>query len=138
MKKYLKEFLHRGLIFGGFGPIILAIIYIILQKTITSFSLSGSEVSLGIVSIYILAFLHAGASVFNQIEAWSLPKSLLYHFGTLYLAYVICYLINSWIPFDLKIILIFSVIFILLYFIIWITVYYIVKLSAKKLNEKLK
>ena len=36
------------------------------------FSLGGSEVFLGIVSIYLLAFVHAGASVFNQIEHYHL------------------------------------------------------------------
>ena len=31
MNKYLKEFFHRGLIFGGFGPIILGIVFAILK-----------------------------------------------------------------------------------------------------------
>ena len=74
MNKYLKAFLHRGLIFGGFGPIILGIIYAILQKTIEGFTLDGAEILVAIVSIYLLAFMHAGVSVFNQIEEWSLLK----------------------------------------------------------------
>ena len=32
MKKYVSDFFRRGLISCGFGPIILAIIYLILQK----------------------------------------------------------------------------------------------------------
>ena len=76
MNIYTKEFFHRGLMFGGFGPIILGIIYFILSLTIPNFALRGAEVLIAIVSIYLLAFIHAGASVFNQIEKWPLAKSL--------------------------------------------------------------
>ena len=85
MNKYLKEFLHRGLIFGGFGPIILGIIYYIISKNTKDFSLSGGELLLGIVSIYMLTFVQAGATVFNQIEHWPIPKSLLFHFHDIFL-----------------------------------------------------
>ena len=77
MNKYVKEYMHRGLIFGGFGPIILGIIYFILSKTVDGFMLSGLEVMTGIISTYLLAFVHAGASIFNQIEHWGISKSLL-------------------------------------------------------------
>lgn len=137
MNKYVKEFFHRGLVFGGFGPIIIGIIYLIVSKTVENFSLSAEEVLLGIVSIYILAFLQAGASVFNQIEEWSLPKSLLFHFTTLYVAYVLCYLVNSWIPFAWEVLLIFTTIFVVIYFAIWIIVYLSVKAASKKFNTKL-
>ena len=137
MNKYLKEFLHRGLIFGGFGPIVLGIIFFILSKTIDDFSLDGSEVLLGIISTYLLAFVQAGVSVFNQIEHWSVPKSLLCHFGSLYAVYVFFYVVNSWIPFEWGVIGIFTAIFVVTYFIIWFTVYFIVKSTKKKLNSAL-
>ena len=138
MNKYLKSFLHRGLIFGGFGPIILGIIYAVIQSTQKDFSLSGPEVLTAIVSIYLLAFVQAGASVFNQIESFSLPKSALSHFSVLYAAYVICYLVNNWIPFNPEVIAIFTAIFLAVYFVVWITVVSILKITAKRLNEKLK
>lgn len=138
MNKYLKSFLHRGLIFGGFGPIILGIIYAVIQSTQKDFSLSGPEVLTAIISIYLLAFVQAGASVFNQIESFSLPKSVLCHFSVLYVAYVICYLVNNWIPFNHEVIAIFTVIFLAVYFIVWITVVSILKVTTKRLNEKLK
>lgn len=138
MNKYVREFFHRGLIFGGFGPIILGIIYLIISKTVESFSLSAEEVLLGIVSIYILAFIQAGASVFNQIEEWPIPKSLLFHFLTIYLAYALCYILNSWIPFVPEVLLIFTAIFVVGYFAIWITVYICVNAASKKMNKKLK
>lgn len=137
MNRYIKEFFHRGLIFGGFGPIIMGIIYAILQKTPPDFSLSGSEVCLAIISIYILAFIQAGASVFNQIEHWPITKSLFFHFGSLYLAYVICYLLNSWIPFKSEVVIIFTAVFIGIYFAVWLTVYFSVKTAEKRLNRKL-
>lgn len=137
MNKYLKTFLHRGLIFGGFGPVVMAIVLFIISKTVDNFSLSGSQVLLGTVSVYLLAFLQAGATVFNQIEHWPITKSLLCHFVTIYLAYALCYVLNSWIPFKPIVIIIFTVIFVVTYFIIWISVYFSVKAFSKKANQKL-
>ena len=122
MKKYGKTFFLRGMMFGGFGPIIAGIIYAILQNTIKDFSLTGVQVCLAIVSTYILAFVQAGASVFNQIEEWPLAKSTLFHFLSLYLVYTLCYLVNTWIPFEPVVLLVFTAIFALWYFVIWISV----------------
>jgi len=137
MNRYLKEFFHRGLIFGGFGPIVLGVIYAIVEASVADFSLSGMQVLVAIVSIYLLAFVQAGASVFNQIEHWSLPKSLFCHFGLLYLVYVGCYLLNDWIPFNKNVLLIFTAIFVAVYFAVWITVFVSVKIASKKLNRKI-
>lgn len=137
MNKYLKTFLHRGLIFGGFGPVVMAIVLFIISKTVDNFSLSGSQVLLGTISVYLLAFLQAGATVFNQIEDWPITKSLLCHFVTIYLAYALCYVLNSWIPFKPIVLIIFTVIFVVTYFIIWISVYFSVKAFSKKANQKL-
>ena len=138
MNEYLKRFLNRGLIFGGFGPMILGIIYAILERTVEGFSLSGTEVLIAILSTYLLAFLQAGASVFNQIERWPIAKSMLCHFSTIYAAYVICYLVNSWIPFEWAVIGIFSAVFVAVYLAIWITVLLCVGATKKRLNAKMK
>ena len=134
---YIKTFLHRGLLFGGFGPIIVGIIYAILQASIPSFTLTGSEVCIAIVSTYVLAFLQAGSSVFNQIEEWPIAKSLFCRFSTLYLAYTLCYVVNTWIPFEPLMFLVFTGIFAAIYFVIWITVYLIIRQTSKNLNQKL-
>ena len=123
--------------FGGFGPLVAGIIYFVVSKTSPSFFLNGTEVFSAILSTYILAFLQAGASVFNQIEKWSLMKSLLCHFLTLFVAYTSCYLLNSWIPFDYRVILIFIGIFVAVYFTVWLIVYFSIKATSKKLNMKL-
>ena len=137
MKKYAVEFLKRGLMFSGFGPVIAGIVFLVLEYTVEGFSLSGGEVLIAIISTYLLAFIQAGASIFNQIETWPLSKSLLCHMGSIYLAYVLCYLVNSWIPFDAVVILIFTVIFVIAYLVIWLSVYFAVKATGNKLNQSL-
>ncbi len=138
MKKYLKEFLIRGLMFGGFGPIILAIIYFIVSKVDKSITFTGSEILLGTFSVYLLAFVHAGASIFNQIEEWGINKSIGVHFAVLYFAYSACYLLNTWIPFDIKVFLIFTGIFVAVYAVVWTIVYLCVRNSGRKINYMLK
>lgn len=137
MNKYVKSFLQRGIAFGGFGPIIAGIVYAILEYTVPNFSLSGTQVCLAIITTYLLAFAQAGASVFNQIEEWSVPKSALCHFSVIYAAYMLCYLVNSWIPFEWAVVLIFTAIFIVAYLVIWLTVYLILRSTGKKLNKRL-
>lgn len=128
----------RGLIFSGFGPIVLAIIHFVISKVYADITFSGTEFLLGVLSVYLLAFVHAGASVFNQIEEWGICKSIGAHFATLYVAYSVCYLINAWIPFDIKIFSIFTAIFVAVYFVIWTVVFICVKRSSKKINDKLQ
>ena len=134
----VREFFLRGLIFGGGGPLILGIVYLILQFVLEDFSLTGTQVFLAILSSYLLAFVHAGASVFNQIESWPLAKSLFCHFGMLYVAYVLCYVLNSWIPFEPIVLGIFTGIFVVGYVVIWLTVFFCVKATEKKLNRSLR
>ncbi len=138
MKKYVKEFFLRGMMFGGFGPIILAIIYYIMSMVDKGITFTGKEILLSVISIYILAFVHAGASVFNQIEEWGINKSIAVHFATLYLAYSGCYLTNNWIPFNIKVFGIFTGIFVAVYVVVWIVVYLCVRNSGKRINDRLK
>lgn len=137
MNKYVKEFLHRGLIFGGFGPVVVGIVFAILQYTVEGFSLGGTQVLLAIISTYLLAFVQAGVTVFNQIEHWSTVKSLLCHFGSLYAAYSVCYVANSWIPFDPMVLVIFTAIFVVMFFAIWTVVYLSVRAASRKFNKTL-
>ena len=136
--KYVLQFLHRGAIFGGFGPIIMGVVYMILSHSVPDFSLSGAEILLAAVSTYLLAFLQAGASVFNQIEHWPLSKSLFFHFFTIYIAYVLCYVVNSWIPFEPLVIGIFTIAFALTYLVIYLTVVLTTKAIGKRFNAQLK
>ena len=138
MNKCVKSYLQRGIVFGGFGPIVTGIVFAILYRAGVDVRLNGVEILIAIVSTYLLAFVQAGSSVFNQIEEWSLGKSLFVHLSVLYVIYVLFYLINTWIPFEWVAILIFTCIFVATYFTIWLTVYLIVRKTSKRLNEKLK
>ena len=135
---YIKSFFLRGMMFGGFGPIILGIIYYIISTFGVDLELDGKRLLLGIASVYLLAFVHAGASVFNQIESWPIAKSTLIHFSVLYAAYISCYLINSWIPFNWAFVGIFTGAFVLFYLIVWLTVVIILKGISVSLNKQIK
>ena len=137
MNKYVKNFLQRGVAFGGFGPIITGVVFWVLEICGVEVTLSGTSVFLAILSTYVLAFVQAGASVFNQIEDWPIAKSTGLHFLSLYVVYVLCYLLNSWIPFAWEVIAIFTAVFIAVYLAIWLTVYLITKNMSKKMNERL-
>ena len=134
MNKYAKEFIKRGAIFAGFGPVIAAVVL----ACVPAATLSGGEILLTVLSTYVLAFVQAGASVFNQIEHWSIGKSLLCHLSTLYVAYSLCYVVNTWIPFEPKMLLLFTAIFMAIYFVVWGIVYISVKATSKNFNAQLK
>ena len=134
----VKEFFLRGLIFGGAGPLVLGIVYLCLHRALEDFSLSGFEVFLGILSTYILAFIHAGSGVFHKIESWSPSKSCLCQMSLLYVSYVLCYVLNDWIPFEPLAIAVFTAIFVVGYGAICLTVYLSIKAYAKRLNRALQ
>ena len=137
MNKYVREFLHRGLMFGGFGPIVFGIIILCISYFDRVAELSALPIFGGIVTTYIIAFAQAGATVFNQIEHWSVPKSVFCHFGLLYIVYSLAYVANSWIPFRAEVLGVFTVIFVVGFFLIWGIVYLAAKSTGKKFNEKL-
>ena len=137
MSKYIKEFLLRGAVFASFGPIVLGIVYWIIDSCGVELNLQGYQIFIAIFSISILSFIHAGTTVFHQIEEWSPMKSALFQLGILYVTYIGTYLLNNWLPIKIEIIGIFTLIFVATYFLIWLIVLIIVKITAKKLNKKL-
>lgn len=138
MNAYVKTFFLRGAIFAGFGPIVAGIILLILQHTLPDFSLSGTMVFIATLSTYVLAFLHAGASVFYMVEHWPFARSFGFHFLTLYLAYSLCYCINAWIPFEPIALLIFTAVFVLIYFAVLLTVYLCIRRASKRFNRHIR
>lgn len=135
--RYLREFLHRGLLFSGFGPVVVGIVYWIVGLTTGDTAIATANQFVAILSSYCLAFLVAGASVFYQIEAWGLAKATLFHMAIVYAAYLTCYLLNNWIAADWRTVGIFSGIFLVGYLAIWGGILISVKATAKKLNTKL-
>ena len=138
MKKIVLEFLRRGLIASGIGPIVLAIVYLILQQTAAVETLSVNQVCIGIFSITALAFIAGGMNAIYQIERLPLMVAILIHGGVLYIGYLGTYLLNDWLDFGALPIIVFSAVFVVGYIIIWVIIYSIIKRNTMKLNEGLK
>ena len=138
MKKFLKEFLLRGLICASGGPLVLAIISGILGATGAAESISTTEVCLAILTITVLAFIAAGMTAIYQLEQLPLPMMILLHGGALYIAYILTYLVNGWLQNSLIPILVFTGIFVAGYALIWLIIYNVEKSKAEKLNKLLK
>ena len=136
MKKYVLEFVKRGLMAAAGGPVILAIIYGCLGMTGTVTAIAPVEASLGILSITLMAFIAAGITMIYQVESLPLPSAILIHAGVLYLDYLLVYLLNSWLPGNA--IGLFSVIFFAGFALIWLVIYLCIRAKTKKLNERMK
>ena len=138
MKKFMKEFLLRGLICAGGGPLVLAAIYGLWGASGAVQALSPHEVCMGILSITLLAFIAAGMTAIYQLEQRPLPIMILLHGGVLYITYILTSLLNGWLANALVSILVFTGIFIAGYALIWLIVYRVEKRKAEKLNKMLK
>ena len=138
MKQNILEFLRRGLIGCGFGPVVLAVIYLILQNQGVMQTVTINQVCTGILSLAALAFIVGGSGIVYQIEQLPLMTAVLIHGGVLYISYLAVYLINGWLKLGSSPIMVFTIIFVLFYLAIWAVIYFTTKTKTKKLNEKLK
>ena len=138
MRKIVLEFLRRGLIAWGFGPIVLAIVYLILQQQGIAETVTIDQVCTGIFSLMTLAFIAGGMNVIYQIERIPLMLAILIHGCVLYASYLVTYLINNWLERSMTPILVFSVIFVVSYIIIWVIIYSVIRKNTEKVNEMLK
>ena len=138
MKKFVLEFLRRGLIASGIGPIVLAIVYLILQQFAAIDTLTVNQVCIGIFSLSALAFIAGGMNAIYQIERLPLTVDILIHGGILYISHLVTYLLNDWLDFGALPIIVFSAVFVVGYIIIWAIIYSIIKRKTAKLNKMLK
>ncbi len=138
MKRFVWEFLRRGFIAAGIGPIVLAIVCLILQHSAGINTLTVDEVCIGILSLAALAFIAGGMNAVYQVERIPIMIAILIHGGVLYLGYLGTYLVNDWLDFGVIPIIVFSAIFVVGYVVIWCIIYSIIRRNTAKLNEKLK
>ncbi len=138
MKQTVLEFFRRGLMACGFGPMVLAILYLILQQTAGIETLTIRQVCLGIVSLTALAFVAGGMNVIYQLERLPLMAAIFIHGGVLYVSYLATYLLNDWLAWGVTPILAFSAIFLLVYLVVWAIIYSVTKRNTEKLNAMLK
>ena len=138
MKKHILDFLRRGLLACGFGPLALAAIYLVLQGTIDLSLLSVNEAVTGILSVYALAFIAGGMNFIYRIERLPLMVAILIHGAVLYVSYLCTYLLNSWLEWNVISLLVFTGIFVIGYVIIWAIIYSIIRKNTEKINSGLK
>ena len=138
MKRFVLDFLRRGAIASGIGPIVWAIIYMILQQVAAVETLTVNQVCIGIFSLTALAFLAGGMNALYQIERLPLLMAILIHGSVLYVSYLGTYLINDWLDFGVIPIIVFSAIFVVGYIVIWAIIYSIIKRNTAKLNDMLQ
>ena len=138
MKKYIREFLRRGTVAWGFGPLVLAFFYLVLKEQANVETLTVDQVCIGIFSLSALAFIAGGMNVVYQIERLPLMVAILIHGSTLYISYLVTYLVNDWLEWGITPILVFSVIFVVGYLAIWAVIYSIIKKNTASINEILK
>ena len=138
MKRNVFEFVRRGLVACGFGPLVLAVLYLLLQRQGVLHTLTVNEVCLGIVSLSVLAFIAGGMNVIYQVERLPLMVAILIHGGVLYASYLGTYLINGWLAWGMMPILAFSVIFATGYLAVWAVIYTVTKKNTAQLNAALR
>lgn len=138
MKKNILDFFRRGFVACGFGPVVLAVLYLILQHKAEIEVLTVNQVCLGVFSLSALAFIAGGMNVIYQIERLPLMVAILIHGGVLYISYLATYLLNDWLEWGAIPILVFSGIFIFGYLMIWAIIYCIIRKRTERLNEILK
>ena len=137
MKRFIKEFLKRGLICAAGGPIIMSAIYLILGYLGAVDTVSVTKIGVEILTATLMAFIAAGITAVYQIERISAFTAALIHGFALYLDYIIFYLINGWLKSNIEAIGIFTAAFVGGYAIIWLIIYLITKKEVKKLNSEI-
>lgn len=137
MKKYIKTFIVNGLFVCGLGPVVWSIIYAILSANGVVDTLSVGKVVTEILSVTVLAFIAGGIGVVYKIEKIPLVAATFIHALTLYLDYVVIYLMNGWLGKEITPLLVFTSCFAVGFAVIWITVYCATKKSTDEINDKL-
>lgn len=138
MKKVALEFLCRGVMSCGVGPIILAVLYFILHHNGVVENVSVKELCVGIFSLSALAFVAGGINALYQLERLPLMAAILIHGSVLYVSYLMTYLVNGWLEWGRVPVLVFTGIFVVGYLVIWAVIYLVIKRKTKNLNKMLK
>ena len=138
MKRIFFDFFRRGLAACGFGPLILAAIYLMLQGLGLLDVLTVQEVCMGIFTLTALAFIAGSMNVLYQIERLPLMAAITIHGSVLYVSYMVTYLLNGWLEWGTMPVLVFSGIFVIGYLAIWAVIYAVIKRSTERLNAVLK
>ena len=138
MRKNVLEFFRRGCMACGLGPVVLAVVYLALQKQGLVELLTVREVCAGIFSLTALAFLCGGMGVIYASERLPLMAAILIHGGVLFVGYLITYRVNGWLEEGTEPVFVFTWIFVIGYLLIWAGIYLVTRMRTTKVNETLK
>lgn len=135
MKKHILDFIRRGAAACGLGPLVLAILYIVLEQNGTLEILTVRQVCIGIFSLSALAFIAGGMNAIYQIEQLPLLVAISIHGAVLYLCYFGTYLINGWLKWGSAPVLVFTGIFVVGFIGIWVVICSIIRKNTNKVNQ---
>ena len=137
MKKHILDFIRRGGAACGLGPLVLAILYVVLEQNGTLEILTVRQVCVGIFSLSALAFIAGGMNVIYQIEQLPLLVAISIHGAVLYLSYLATYLMNGWLKWGSAPVLVFTGIFVVGFIGIWVVICSIIRKNTNKVNQML-
>ena len=137
MKAFVKEFLKRGALFCGGGPLIVAIIYLSLHASGTAATVDTARAATEILTSLLLAFVAAGISAVYTVDRLQYPTAALIHGSVLLIDYLGIYLFNGWIPLKWQSIVLFVAIFAAAFLLICFIIYKATQAQLKKLNRQI-
>ena len=136
MKKFVKDFCVRGMMFAWGGPVIMAVVWLCLKASGVLSELSVGQAALGIFSTTLMAFVAAGISVVYQMENLPKPFAGLIQASVLYIDYLGIYLLNGWVPVNK--IGVFTLIFVGAFVLIWSSIYIPIRVKVAKMNKMMR
>ena len=137
MKRFIKDFILRGLVASRFGPLILVTIYYGYQLTENVTSRPMAEININIISSLLMALIADIIGAIFKVEKVPLGVATLIDAIVIYFDYLFFYLINNWISIMVTPLLVFTVIYIIGYTIIRLIIYKKVKSQVQKVNQRL-
>lgn len=135
MKKFLKQFCRRGMMYAWGGPVISAVVWLCLEAAGVESVLPVRRVVVAILSTTFMAFIASGISVVYQMENLPKPVAALIQAAVLYVNYLGIYLLNGWVPAGE--IGRFTIIFVIIFAVIWFLTYLPIRIKVNKMNRML-
>ncbi|MBR4082629.1 MAG: DUF3021 domain-containing protein [Clostridia bacterium] len=137
MKSFARQFAFRGLLAMGFGPVVIAIVFLCLEHTGAVTVMTPTEAARAVLSTALMAFIAGGVQAVYTVERLPVPTAALIHGAALYADYLLMYLLNGWIPGSPGALGLFTAIFVVVYAVIWLIIYLTNRRAAQRLTRKL-
>ncbi len=136
--KHLRYFVGHGLFAAPFGPIVLAVVYLVLYHSGVVTTVAVDRIATEILTITLLAFVAGALTVVYRIESIPIPIAILIHAAVLYLDYAVVYLVNGWIDFATLPFAVFSLCFFLGFALTWLAIFWFTSRHARRLTLSLQ